>query len=144
MKDLVKRIAKHLGIDPLPVKFEKISDDSRIYFQEGYIAINENLKGSYIECAKSIAHEMRHVFQIYYAKLMNDERAKRWLDEMKHQVNSENMNSIEDYYTQELELDAFAFTKFYLENYEGIEVIHKMPMYEKVIEAYIIKNKEIM
>lgn len=40
MKDLMKRIADHLGLDPMPIKFEKISDDSRIYFQEGYIAIN--------------------------------------------------------------------------------------------------------
>lgn len=87
---------------------------------------------------------MRHVFQIYYAKLMNDERAKRWLEEMKHQVNSSNMTRVEEYLSQELKLDAFAFTKYYLETYEGIEVVHRVPMYEKLIEAYIMKYGEIM
>lgn len=93
----MKRIVDHLGLDPMPIKFEKISDDSRIYFQTGYIAINENLKDNYVECAKSIAHEMRHVFQILYAKLMNDERAVRWKEEFQHGINSENMKNTEDY-----------------------------------------------
>lgn len=35
MNELIKRIADHLGLDPLPVKFEDISDDSKIYFKEG-------------------------------------------------------------------------------------------------------------
>ena len=144
MNELMKKIANHLGLEPIPIKYEDITDDSRMYFEKGYIAISCKLKDNYEECAKCIAHEMRHLFQIWYAKLMNDERAIRWKEEFQHGINSSNMTRVEEYLSQELELDAFAFTKYYLETYEGIEVVHKVPMYEKLIEAYIRKNREIM
>ena len=35
MNELMKRIADHLGLDPIPVKYEDIPDDSRMYFEKG-------------------------------------------------------------------------------------------------------------
>ena len=82
LDELAKRIANHLAVEELEIKFDKIIDDSRLYPKEGLIVINEKYKDNYIECAKSLAHEYRHVFQIYYANLMNDELAKIWREEL--------------------------------------------------------------
>lgn len=35
----MKRIADHLGLNPILVRYEDITDDSRMYFEKGYIAI---------------------------------------------------------------------------------------------------------
>ncbi|HHX70532.1 MAG TPA: hypothetical protein GX708_21080 [Gallicola sp.] len=42
-----------------------------------------------------------------------------------------------NYINQELELDAFAFTKFYLEKYENISVKSKIEKLDKYINDYI-------
>ena len=76
LDELAKRIANHLAVEELEIKFDKIIDDSRLYPKEGLIVISEKYKENYIECAKSLTHEYRHVFQIYYANLVNDELAK--------------------------------------------------------------------
>ena len=76
IKQLSKEIAEHLGIDPLPIKFEDLGDeDSRLYTQEEYVGINKKYRDDYEEIAKCIAHEYRHVFQIFYSSLFQDERA---------------------------------------------------------------------
>lgn len=120
--ELSERISEHLGIDPVPIKFEDIEpDDSRLCIKGLYISINNKYKDDYLECAKCIAHELRHVFQMFYVQVFSDERAKRWKEELAHQINSSNMDSDgKNYLAQELELDAFAFTKYYLKEYESI------------------------
>ena len=40
-------------------------------------------ENDYEECAKSIAHEYRHVFQIFYVSLFSNERSIRWKIELK-------------------------------------------------------------
>jgi len=66
LNGLCERIANRLGIDPLEIKFEEMIDDSRLYIKEEYVAINKKYENNYVECAKAIAHEYRHVFQFYY------------------------------------------------------------------------------
>lgn len=45
IKQLSKEIAEHLGIDPLPIKFEDLGDeDSRLYTQEEYVGIKKKYK----------------------------------------------------------------------------------------------------
>ena len=48
------------------------------------------------------------------------------------------------YAYQETELDAFAFTKYYLEMFEGMKVVHPSEAYEKVVEKYIEVNKGVL
>ena len=145
LKPLCLRIADQLGIEPLDIKFEDLTDDSRLYLKENYVAINKKYENDYEECAKSIAHEYRHVFQIFYVNLFSNERSKRWKKELQGVINSSNMDSNgSNYIAQEIELDAFAFTKFYLENYESIPVINKVPGYNQIIDKYLIINEGIM
>lgn len=150
MINLVERIsneiAKHLGIEPLPIKYEDLGDDdSRLYTREGFVAINTKYKDNYEEIAKCIAHEYRHVFQIFYANLFNDERATRWSELIRIQINSGTINDVgSNYINQELEIDAFAFTKFYLESYENMDIINRIDGLDKYLDLYIKKNMRIM
>mgnify|MGYP004636365749 CR=1 FL=1 len=43
---------------------------------------NDRYKNNFIESAKCITHEMRHIFQIYWANLINDKIARIWKEEL--------------------------------------------------------------
>ena len=133
------RIAEQLGIEPLDIKFEDLNDDSRLYIKENYVAINKKYENDYEECAKSIAHEYRHVFQIFYVNLFSNDRSIRWKKELQGVINSSNMDiNGSNYIAQEIELDAFAFTKYYLEEFENIEVVNKIDKLDFYILEYIM------
>lgn len=120
-------------------------NDSRLYIKEEYVAINKKFENDYVECAKAITHEYRHVFQIFYANMFNDERAKRWRSELSTLVNTSNMdNEGMNYINQELELDAFAFTKYYLEEFENIKVVNRIDKLDLYIHEYIKRSKDIL
>ena len=146
LRKLQNEVAEHLGIDSLPIKFEVLGDeDSRLYLKEEYVGINIKYKNDYLECAKSITHEYRHVFQIFYANFFNDERAIRWKKLLAIQINSSTMDEDgSNYINQELEIDAFAFTKFYLQKYENIDVKNKVEGLDKYLDEYIMNNIMIM
>lgn len=145
LKPLCQRVADRLGIEPLEIKFEDMIDDSRLYIKEEYVAINKKFENNYVECAKAITHEYRHVFQIFYANMFNDERAKRWRSELSTLVNTSNMdNEGMNYINQELELDAFAFTKYYLEEFENIKVVNRIDKLDLYIHEYIKRSKDIL
>ncbi len=44
LNELSKRIANHLAVEELEIKFDKIIDDSRLYPKEGLIVISEKYK----------------------------------------------------------------------------------------------------
>ena len=139
------RIADQLGIEPLDIRFEDLTDDSRLYIKENYVAINKKYENDYEECAKSIAHEYRHVFQIFYITLFDNDRSKRWKKELQGVINSSNMDiNGSNYISQEIELDAFAFTKYYLEEFENIEVVNKIDNLDFYIMEYIKRSKDIL
>jgi hypothetical protein len=148
MLNLIKlciRIANRLGIDPLDIKFEDLTDDSRLYIKENYVAINKKYENDYEECAKCIAHEYRHIFQLFYVNIFNDDRSKRWKKELQGAVNSSNMDGDgTNYIVQEIELDAFAFTKYYLEEFENIKVFNKIDKLDLYIHEYIKRSKDIL
>ena len=145
IKQLSKEIADHLGIDELPIKFEEIDpDDSRLNLKEQYIEINVKYKNDYVECAKSLTHEYRHVFQIFYVHMFDDNLSKLWREALSKQVNSSNMKNDREYVEQALEIDAFAFTKYYLDRFENIKVINKISNLDKWLDKYIENNKMIL
>jgi len=145
LKPLCIRIANRLGIDPLDIKLEDLTDDSRLYIKENYVAINTKYENDYEECAKCIAHEYRHVFQLFYVNIFNDERSIRWEKELQGVINSSNMDSNgSNYIAQEIELAAFAFTKYYLEEFENIEVVNKIDKLDFYILEYIKRSKDIL
>lgn len=92
IKQLQNEIADHLGIDPLPIKFEDMGqDDSRLYIKEQYVGINRKYKDDFEECVKYIAHEYRHIFQIFYSQLFDNDIARRRKGLLSTQINSVTM-----------------------------------------------------
>jgi hypothetical protein len=77
--------------------------------------------------------------------LFFNERSKRWKKELQDVINSSNMDSNgSNYIAQEIELDAFAFTKYYLEEFENIEVVNKIDKLDFYILEYIKRSKDIL
>lgn len=106
---------------------------------------NNKYKNDDEECAKCIAHEYRHVFQIFYANLFDTETARRWKGLLGTQINSSNMKEDgSNYLEQELEINAFAFTKFYLERYEDMKVVNRIDGLDYILDLYIEENIRIM
>ena len=64
--------------------------------------------------------------------------------ELQGAVNSSNMDGNgSNYISQEIELDAFAFTKYYLEKFENMKVRIKIDGLDNVIDKYIIVNSHL-
>lgn len=73
--------------------------------------------------------------------MFNDERAKRWRAELSTLVNTSNMDKVgSKYISQDLELDAFFFTKYYLKKYESLNLQNKIVGYDEIIDKYISFN----
>lgn len=152
IETLSKKVVDHLGVEMIPISYDdSILDDSRLCVKpEVKLVINERHKNNYIECAKSIVHEFRHLFQIMYAFNFNDELAIRWRKAFQNTKSSENsdiLNNIDDsteYVYQEIEIDAFAFTKHFLKTYENLDVVHPSDSYENIINQYIKYKKHLM
>ena len=85
IEGLAERVVEYLGIEMVPTQFDDtIADDSRLITRPTIkIIINGKYRDDYLECAKAITHEMRHLFQMLWARLMNDAVARRWKEAFK-------------------------------------------------------------
>ena len=135
---LCDELSDYLDISLLPIKFDKMdNDDSRLCIKENCILINEEFKDNFIEVAKCITHEYRHAWQLYYIHDNDDVIAKRWKEDFEcYHMGSDS----DEYFLQSIEVDAFAFTKYYLKKYLNIDVINHVEGLDKILDLYIKKN----
>ena len=49
-----------------------------------------------------------------------------------------------NYIAQEIELDAFAFTKYYLEEFENMKVVNKIDKLDLYIHEYIKRSRDML
>ena len=136
-----EKVAKHLGVDSIPVVFEDLDRvDSRIYFKEQYIAINERYSKDYEECIKCITHEYRHLFQFYLVALFKDDKtvigdlARLYKEDFDNQIGIDNYQK---YMMQVIEVDAYAFTKVYLKKYYSLDIKISNENYSKIVDEFI-------
>ncbi len=152
LHELIYNLINYLGVERIPIEFSNIiKDDSRLVLKPGIkILVNNKFKDNYFECAKAIVHEYRHWFQINWISVMDDDLSEKWGRSLEKVVSYENadlISNIEEsttYAIQDIEIDAFAFTKYYLEKYEEMDVIHPNIQYEELIRKYIKHNIKIM
>lgn len=92
--EISEEVANYLGIDLIPIEYENLEmDDSRLILKPiPKIVINIKYEDNFIESAKCITHEMRHIFQIYYVNIMNDKLARIWKEELAQAKSSANIN----------------------------------------------------
>ena len=79
---------------------------------------------------------------------MNDELAKIWRDELWTAKNSNNINinnatEFTEYSLQMIEIDAEAFTVYYLKEYENIEYKINNIFTKELVELYTKKYKDL-
>ncbi len=141
---LSEEVADYLGIDLIQIEYKNLEiDDSRLVLKPiPKIVINIKYEDSFTESAKCITHETRHIFQIYYVNLMNDKLARIWKEELAQAKSSANINvnsnEYNDYSLQAIELDAFAFSQFYLRRY-NIFFKYEDKKFQRLVEEYIKK-----
>ena len=136
-----EKVAKHLGVDSIPIVFEELDkEDSRIYFKEQYIAINERYSCNLEECMKCLAHEYRHLFQYYMIALFSKDDSAYGRLARVYKEDFDNQVGIEDYekyMLQVVEIDAYAFTKVYLKKYYKLDITISNKSYSKIVEEFI-------
>lgn len=137
-------ICDDLDIEPIPIIVETMIEDSRFYPKELYIAISSEVIKNYVETAKAIAHELRHYYQM--CVVFNDIKDARfynqWKEDLEDQNNAVDPTNIEEmseYAYKTIEIDAFAYQRYAVKKYLGIETHHPNEFYDKVLSAYILK-----
>ena len=138
LSDLQEKVdyvsAEYLGIESIPVVFETIEGDiSRYDFKLQAIILNRKYKNDYVELLDSCFHELEHHWQRLYVGSFNTPKAIRWKNEL------DNYNRLDQ--TQEIEIDAYAFSQVILNCEFGL--IHKHPDYyiQSLIDDYIRSRK---
>jgi len=140
-------LCKFLGIEMVPVIFEDIEEDSRFYFKEQYIIISTRMLPKYSDVVKSLVHEVRHGYQ-YHCMFDPNSKEKpilinNWLEDFGKLINPLTLLKMgydgNDYLLNTMELDAHAFSKWYLKEKLFIETHYPQPEYDEILDAYIRK-----
>lgn len=140
---LIDKLVERLGIEKVPFVFLDIEDDSILDFSDKIkIVINKKYENNFLETIKCITHEYRHIFQMFWSKMMNDEYAVLWKNELKRYEKSN--NNYKTYLTQMIEIDAFAFTKVFIEENTLYSITFDNKEFEKIIDLYIKNNKAML
>lgn len=126
-----------------PLIVESISDDSRYDIQNDCIVISDKVIMNYKEALKCVIHETRHIYQrmIIDLKLTSHPFYETWKDNFKEALNADpnNINQVEDYFKQPIEIDAFAFTKYIFKKYFDEDLLCFDLMIEDIFNLYIEK-----
>lgn len=143
---LHKELANYLGIDLIPVICENIAEDSRFYFKEQYIVISPRMLEKYSEAAKSLVHEVRHQYQV---KCIYDENTKEnpqlvlfWIEDYPKLLNplaQFDPDAGQKYLANMCEMDAHAFSKWYLKEKLDIETFYPDPVYDEFLTMFAKK-----
>ena len=131
LQDAVDLVAKeYLGIEPIPVVFESFPEDiSRYDFKLQAIILNRKYINDYVELLDSCLHELEHHWQRFYICFNDTPKAKRWKNELEH-YDKYNI-------TQEIEIDAYAFSQIILSCEFGIIHRHSDKYIQYLIDDYI-------
>lgn len=141
-----KALAKYLGIEMIPVICDEIEEDSRFYFKEQYIVISTKMLEKYSDAAKSLIHEVRHQYQ---QVCINDPNTKEnpilvklWKEDMPKLFNPLtylNLEGDNPYLSNVCELDAHAFSKWYLNEKYHIETHFPQFEYDALLDLFAEK-----
>ncbi len=135
LQEVVDLVCKeYLGIGPIPVVFESLSEDvARYDFKLEAIILNNKYINDYIELLDACLHELEHHWQRLYIANNNTPKALRWKNELEHY---EKYNQI-----QEIEIDACAFSQVILNCEFGINYKHPNEYVQLLIDDYINSRK---
>lgn len=142
IEPISKELAEFLEVPQVPIIVENIREDSRMDFKLECIILRKDVALNYVESLKSIAHEYRHWMQFLCVKNQDTsnplvyEYAEGFMYMAKH--GNANDGTL-DYYSLIIEIDAFAFQKYFLKEVLDIETHYPNEEYDKFLDKFIKK-----
>ena len=141
--DLMLRLCNYLNIEPVPVLFEEMYEDSRYYDKLDYIAINKEFMNNKLEIRKSIIHEVKHLHQKHCISHKNDKNKFAPINLVNEWEKDFNINQrlvpLDEQMLMPVEIDAFAFTKFILKKWFHYDYHHYDLIYDEILNQYCNK-----
>ena len=140
IKKFQKEVASFLDIDVYKVKLEDLGEDmkSKLYMHDEYIAINKKYKKDDLMLMQLIAFEYRKLYQVKERIANANSSLHNRSMEYKNWI-SENRIDKELRYDQ-AELDANAFTRYYLKRFKGLDIITEYSAYLDSLDKFIKDN----
>ncbi len=142
IEPISRELAEFLEVPQLPIIVENIREDSRMDFKLECIILRKDVALNYVESLKSIAHEYRHWMQFLCVKNMDTsnpllyEYAKDFTYMAQH---GNSVDGTDDYYSLIIEVDAFAFQKYFLREVLDIETHYPNEEYDQFLDKFIKK-----
>ena len=142
LNDIEYILSKVLVLPTIPVITEDIPEDSRLDLENQAIIISRKLILNKTEAVKCLVHEYRHLYQQVILQTAPEHPLyNKWLKNLKNMKNTViDVNDPEEYtkyLLQPLELDAFAYTKYFFKKYLNQELICFNEEIEEVFDKYI-------
>lgn len=142
LNDIEYILSKVLVLPSIPVIAEDIPEDSRLDLENQAIVISRKLILNKTEAVKCLVHEYRHLYQQVILQTAPEHPLyNKWLKNLKNMKNTiVDVNDPEEYTSyllQPLELDAFAYTKYFFKKYLNQELICFHEEIEEVFDKYI-------
>ena len=129
-----------LFINPIPILFSDDigTDEARYDLKEQVIWLNTKNQNNFISLLDSVLHELEHLYQHYYISNCDTPKARRWKKEFENYIADEDpFGNL----TQEIEIDAMAFSQLVLQLDYGIHYEHHDPIIQELINRYLQSNK---
>lgn len=138
-----EHLSKILQVERIPVVTDNIEEDSRYMIKDNYIIISNKIIHDQFQATKALVHEYAHYHQ--YCIVENNiphPLLQQWKENLQNPYQPKDFNDSEQmtrYYLQPIEMDAFAFTKYYFKKYlnQSIQQLH--PLFEEVFNKYLNK-----
>lgn len=142
LNEIENTLSMVLILPSIPVIAEDIPEDSRLDLENQIIVISRKLILNKTEAVKCLVHEYRHLYQQVILQTAPEHPLyNKWLKNLKNMKNTVvDINDPEEYtkyLLQPLELDAFAYTKYFFKKYLNQELICFHEEVEDVFDKYI-------
>ena len=142
LNEIENTLSMVLILPSIPVIAEDIPEDSRLDLENQAIVISRKLILNKTEAVKCLVHEYRHLYQQVILQTAPEHPLyTKWLKNLKNMKNTVvDVNDPEEYIKyllQPLELDAFAYTKYFFKKYLNQELICFNEEIEEVFDKYI-------
>ena len=128
-----EELTDKLGLIDIPVKVENIDEEARLEINKNCIIISERIINDQLECIKAIVHELRHIYQILCVKYDVELEIHRniWKEELQNGKAKELYSFVE--------IDAYAFTKYYLLKMYNMKYNYDDKQLDEITDIYLNK-----
>ena len=142
LEPISKLVAEFLEVPQIPIVVETIEEESRMYFKDEFIVLRKDIALDELEAKKAICHEYRHFYQFLCIKYEKTEEPllEFFAEGFQYMIEHGNKNDgSNDYYSLIIEIDAFAFQRYFLKEVLGIETHYPNEEYDKLLDKFINK-----